>query len=632
MTPFELLMRVRFTLWKSWWKKQKQWESPLPTLRKVDRWNPKIAFDRLNKPRQAIVENADSLINGKLILLNTVFNIDALGWHLDPESGKRSPLNFAFDIDYRNRNNVGNIKNIWEINRHQYLVPAAYAYAMTKNVKYADEITKHLSSWLESNPFLKGVNWHSSLELGLRLISWVWIERLLRDSPNHEILFGPHGRLWPAIYRHQWLIHKNPSYGSSANNHLIGELAGLFIAATVWPYFSESAQWADHSQQILEQEITKQTFASGLNRELAFSYHLFSIELFLLSALEAKRADKPFSRQSENDIRRMAEVIPLVTDVASNLPRYGDEDGGVAICNFPYISRLDWIYSFARIAIEANVPDPSENSAFTEILDWYQSEQHEPSFCPATGSSALEDAGLYVLANRRNQADEIFCLVDAGPLGFLRTAAHGHADALSFTLSVSGIPIIVDPGTYTYFTESYIRDYFRSTLAHNTIVIDQLSQSVPEGAFLWGKKANCNVLDWSIAENYVELCAEHDGYLRLPGRVTHRRRLRLDRIKNTLLVSDQVIGKNTHNLDWRLHFHPKCTVELANHSCRIKHGPIGIELTLDPMLNWELLRGQPNGGWYSPGFNLRTPTFTLCGAAKSQLPLTLETTLHIITS
>jgi hypothetical protein len=50
------------------------------------------------------------------------------------------------------------------------------------------------------------------------------------------------------------------------------------------------------------------------------------------------------------------------------------------------------------------------------------------------------------------------------------------------------------------------------------------------------------------------------------------------------------------------------------------------------MLNWELLRGQPNGGWYSPGFNLRTPTFTLCGAAKSQLPLTLETTLHIITS
>jgi hypothetical protein len=54
------------------------------------------------------------------------------------------------------------------------------AYALPREERYAAEVRRHLLSWLESNPIARGVNWHSALELGVRLIAWVWIERLLR--------------------------------------------------------------------------------------------------------------------------------------------------------------------------------------------------------------------------------------------------------------------------------------------------------------------------------------------------------------------------------------------------------------------------------------------------------------------
>ena len=39
----------------------------------------------------------------------------------------------------------------------------------------------------------------------------------------------------------------------------------------------------------------------------------------------------------------------------------------------------------------------------------------------------------------------------------------------SFTLSINGKPVIVDPGTFTYTTNKNVRDKFRSYSYHNTL-------------------------------------------------------------------------------------------------------------------------------------------------------------------
>ena len=53
-----------------------------------------------------------------------------------------------------------------------------------------------------------------------------------------------------------------------------------------------------------------------------------------------------------------------------------------------------------------------------------------------TGTRAFPHAGYYLLGDRYETRDEVRMIVDAGPLGYLSIAAHGHADALSFVLSV----------------------------------------------------------------------------------------------------------------------------------------------------------------------------------------------------
>ena len=330
MSPSEVAARLLFAGRHHRWRRRVSWHAPRARVRRVDDWHLSVRPDEVQDDVALLLEEAGRLSNGAFSLLNCSFNQTEIDWHFDPQLGVRAPVIFSPDIDYRDITVAGNVKNIWELNRHQHLTVLANAYSITKDARYADVITSQIDSWLRANPTLHGVNWHSPLELGIRLISWLWIERLLRGSPAHEHLFGDEGVVWPSVYWHQWLMRTCMSRGSSSNNHLIGELAGLFVASTAWPYFDESQTWQRIARRGLEREVLRQTFPSGLNREQAFSYHLFVLELLIVAALEGERAGAPFSAAFKSAVRRMIEAVPLLMDVGGHLPRYGDADDGRA--------------------------------------------------------------------------------------------------------------------------------------------------------------------------------------------------------------------------------------------------------------------------------------------------------------
>ena len=212
-------------------------------------------------------------------------------WFYDPVTGRRSaPEAYAFSLDQRDESAVGNIKQVWEVNRLQHLTLLAVAWYLTEEDAYAERVAEQLRSWWRENPFLSGINWTSGIELGIRLINFAWIRRLLDGWPPVADLFERNDLALRQIRWHQEWLAAFESKGSSANNHVIAEAAGQLAASCAFPWFPESSRWRQEALRLLERELDHNTFPSGVNRELASDYHGFVAELGLFAALEASAA------------------------------------------------------------------------------------------------------------------------------------------------------------------------------------------------------------------------------------------------------------------------------------------------------------------------------------------------------
>ncbi len=170
-------------------------------------------------------------------------------WHRDHGSGRAAPRRYAPTIDYRDVRVTGDCKYVWEPNRHHHWVVLGRAYRATGDGRYARVIVDQLNGWLDACPFGFGMPWRSGLELGVRLINWVWALDLI--TPADVLAPVAWRRVLQAVDLHLWQILRTFSAGSSANNHLIGEAAGAFVAACYFPALKRSTEAAAISREIL---------------------------------------------------------------------------------------------------------------------------------------------------------------------------------------------------------------------------------------------------------------------------------------------------------------------------------------------------------------------------------------------
>src|SRR3989449_4596897 len=105
-------------------------------------------------------------------------------WNRDPKTGVEAPLSFGQLLDYRDPRRVGDIKYLWELNRHLHIVTLAQAYALSGDARYFRVIRRHLESWFDDCPYGMGPNWSSALELGIRLINWSVAWQLLGGASS----------------------------------------------------------------------------------------------------------------------------------------------------------------------------------------------------------------------------------------------------------------------------------------------------------------------------------------------------------------------------------------------------------------------------------------------------------------
>ena len=279
---------------------------------------------------------ADEILAGRLRVFAIVHETGATPrWNADPKSGRVAPLVFGRTIDYRNNVLVGDIKYLWEPNRHLHLVTLAQAWRLSRDEKYLDGLKRHVSSWLEQCPYPLGPNWTSSLELGIRLINWSIVWQLI-GGHSASVFEGVEGRLlrdrWLAsIYRHMRFIRRHLSKFSSANNHLIGEVAGLFIGTMTWPHWQVCGQWSRDARRVLEREALRQNGPDGVNLEQAVSYQQFVLDFLLVAGLYARMNGCDFTDEYWRRIELMLEYLASIMDVKGNVPMIGDADDGYVV-------------------------------------------------------------------------------------------------------------------------------------------------------------------------------------------------------------------------------------------------------------------------------------------------------------
>jgi hypothetical protein len=542
---------------------------------------------------------------------------DPIDWHRDYSSGVSGPIKARGSLTHRSMSAVGDIKYVWELNRLQHLVLLALASRWSAHEAYRDELDRQILSWCAQNPFMRGPNWKSPLEAAIRLISWALVPFLTdRAVPSEDTL---QKGLREVIYQHQYFIRKFYSKHSSANNHVIGEMAGLYVGSIFWPYYRESMAWRAFAGQKLIQEMARQVESDGVGKERATEYQLFILEFFLLAGALGQAIGEPFPKEYWARLAQMLTFLAAISDRDGNLPIFGDGDSGQAL----------WLpeTTSQRARALVRLGYPREGSAApadlrTLLLTWGQMAGTiplPPASMPAPHLHAFPQGGYYVLATERGGDHEMVAVFDVGPLGLHPLYAHGHADALSFWLSHGGHEFLVDPGTFCYHTHGPWRAYFRGTAAHNTIRLDAEDQSVPAGPFLWREVARCQVEHVEENDAFVEVTGYHNGYCRLADPVIHWRTMRLYKGSGKVIIRDRLECRRTHDAEVLFHFNESCQVRMVGpHTLEASNGTKRLILCLDAQLKPLLYRGSksPIFGWVSRSFDVKEPSFTLVARAE----------------
>jgi hypothetical protein len=543
---------------------------------------------------------------------------DAIDWHFDPVHATRAPRTFWAAVPFLDTT-CGDHKIVWELNRHQHWLRLGRAYWLTGDRRYRERALHELSSWLCVNPPLIGINWASMLELGLRSLSWVWAINFFAESSadDREPWLVD---LLLALDRQLTQIERNRSHYFSPNTHLLGEALALYVCGRTLPLLARSERWASIGRRILADEVTRQIEPDGFHAERSTHYHRYTLDFYLLALTVARLTGDEAASEFEDAANRLATAARLVADDRGRLPHIGDDDGG---STWPLTGRPvdDISDSLASAAVLLERPELSVAAAPEETFWLAGHPMFQDAFDIAgrtdgaepPASGALRQTGYYV----SRAAGKGHLVIDAGPHGY-QNGGHAHADALSVTLSVRDVPFLIDTGTGTYTADRNVRDRFRSTAAHNTVVVDGRPQSIARGPFHWSHMAHGAERRWIANGAFDYFEGAHGGYTPLE----HRRHLFVSH-GDLMIVADLVHGDaGVHQAGAFWHLDPQWQVTVSGpHAICTARGD-RVDLFV-PEGALQHFRGDEvaNLGWCAPVYGPIVETSTLRVARAGSAPL-----------
>lgn len=513
------------------------------------------------KSARFFIEKADRMIEGKFDLLGFL-NLDfgaEIDWHYEPVADKHSPIKHWKQFDELDSEETGDKKIIWELNRHQHFFTLGVAYWLTHDERYALCFARQLESWMEQNPPGMGVNWFSSMEVAFRAISWIWAFNFFKDSRvlTPELF----QKALKFLYLSGRRIEKYLSTYYSPNTHLTGEALGLYYLGTQLPFFIRAKEWRKLGEEILFAELDRQVLPDGVYFEQSTWYQRYTIDFYthflILKTLSGEQTDKKLQENFAARVQSMLDFMMYITRPDGSTPLIGDDDGGRSLPHgnaptndFRAVLATGAVL-FDRGDYKFIAEDFAEETLWLLGADGLQSFESLRTFEPKKTSEGFARGGYFVMRDGWENSDN-YLLIDCGELGAIN-GGHGHADALAIDLAVGGTSVLVDAGTYTYHESGELRDFFRSTIGHNTLMIDGKSQSEPGGKFAWKTKAKAKPASWISEDRFDFFEGSHDGYSRLESPAEHTRSVLF--LKNDYwIIRDFVKTDGSHDYGLNYHF------------------------------------------------------------------------------
>ena len=506
---------------------------------------------------QRLIEKADRICEGKFDLLGFT-NLDfgnPIDWHFEPISGKRIPLVHWSRLDYLDSEVAGDKKIIWELNRQQYFLTLGQAYWLSGEEQYARAFVEHLKAWMDANPPKLGINWASSLEVAFRSMSWLWAFHFFKSSPSLSVdLFQ---RALKFLYLNARHLESYLSTYFSPNTHLTGEALGLFYLGTMLPEFKEAKRWRDLGSSILIEQLPIHVRPDGVYFEQSSYYHRYTTDFYLHFLLLSRDNNFPVPSGVKESLVLLLDHLMYITRPDGTTPLFGDDDGGrLAMLDVRPANDFRGTVATGAVLFDRGDYKFVAEGAAEETL-WLTGVEGLHSFdsivatAPAETSKVFPEGGYIVMRDGWTRESN-YLLFDCGPHGSL-ACGHAHADALSFDLAANGQTILVDPGTYTYTGSKALRDWFRSSHAHNTLTLDDESSSVPDAAFSWKNKANCSLQKWVSNDRFDFISGQHEGFRRLPDPAILTRSI-LFLKHDYWIVRDGISSLHAHSAEVRFHF------------------------------------------------------------------------------
>ena len=198
-------------------------------------------------------------------------------------------------------------------------------------------------------------------------------------------------------------------------------------------------------------------------------------------------------------------------------------------------------------------------------------------------------------------------------------------------MHINGIPVFIDSGTYNYHVAKEWRNYFVSTMAHNTICIDSQNQARQVGDTMWLDHYKCEVLSVIQTEEFESVKASHNGY----KNVKHIREVCFNRKSDTFIIKDELEIKDGEEHEYTIlfHLHPDMVItKISSQKVLLSHSSgIKVTLTIEGFDDLSIIKGQENPiiGWYSESFMQKEPTRVIFSTKKTNLSFQSKTKIEI---